>query len=304
MVSNKGTDEEERSSPRAQRGSLGRLMSRVASQLFGDDGVPPKPVTSEPVKQDESRGDAAVVSAPEQSDPRPGTVLKRSEQAKEAAQNLEQTLAHFESMLDALESQVHAGGPAAALGKRAAEPALNGAVERLERILNRLSTQAQRLSDGASDLAQVAGQMESRLGDVARAVREGAAAPRMVEAPTEAAPVETPEDVLEPEPVTPQAPAEPQFQPGDSAVDVVLAAVSGFQGLMDAQRALGALPQSEAASVTAFKNGEASLEVVLHSPVTAREIVWIRRSDKFGEDTERVPQPSEVTAAALVQACH
>jgi hypothetical protein len=193
--------------------------------------------------------------------------LKRSKQAAEAAQNLEQTLAHFESMLDALENQVHGNGPVAerpASGKRAAEPALNGTVERLESILNRLSTQAQRLSDGASDLAQVAGQMENRLGDVARAVREGIAAPRRAETPVEA-PLETPDDVLEP--------AEPQFQPGDSPMGVVLAAVSGFQGLMDAQRALSALPQTEAASVTAFKNGEASLEVVLRSPVTAREIV-------------------------------
>ncbi len=63
---------------------------------------------------------------------------------------------------------------------------------------------------------------------------------------------------------------------------VVLAAVSGFQGLMDAQRALSALPQTEAASVTAFKNGEASLEVVLRSPVTAREIVASVR-DSTGE---------------------
>lgn len=215
-----------------------------------------------------------MVSAPEQSDHRPGPVLKRK-QAEEAAQNLEQTLAHFESMLDALENQVHANSPVAeraASGKRAADPALNGTVERLESILNRLSTQAQRLSDGASDLAQVAGQMESRLSDVARAVREGVAAPRVAEAPAEV-PTETPEDVLEPEPKTPEEPAEPQFQPGDSPLGVVLAAVSGFQGLMDAQRALSALPQTEAASVTAFKNGEASLEVVLRSPVTAREIV-------------------------------
>ena len=54
---------------------------------------------------------------------------------------------------------------------------------------------------------------------------------------------------------------------------VVLAAVPGFQGLMDIQRALSGLPQTEGASVVAYKNGEASLEVVLNAPVAARQIV-------------------------------
>ena len=273
MVLKMGTDEEQRSSPRALRGSMSRLILRVASQLLGGSIVATEPVKRGPAKQDESLGDVANVSASEQPFPRHGPIVKRSNEAAEAAQNLEQTLAHFESMLDALESQVHGNGPAAtpapaSAGERDAEPGLNGTVERMENVLNRLASQAQRLSDGASDLAQVAGQMENRLADVARALREGVTAPRKVEAP-----VEAPEHVPEPEPETEAEPAEPQFQPGEKPLGVVLAAVSGFQGLMDAQRALSALEQTEAASVTAFKNGEASLEVVLRSPVTAREII-------------------------------
>jgi hypothetical protein len=70
-----------------------------------------------------------------------------------------------------------------------------------------------------------------------------------------------------------EAPAEePSFAPG-GAVGIVLAAVPGFQGLMDVQRALSALPETEAATVIAFKDGEASLEVTLRSAITARRLV-------------------------------
>ncbi len=42
---------------------------------------------------------------------------------------------------------------------------------------------------------------------------------------------------------------------------------------MDTQRALTGLPETDNASVVAFKNGEASLEVTLNAPVSARQIV-------------------------------
>lgn len=219
-----------------------------------------------------------MVSAPEQPFPVPSLGPKRSEQASEAADNLAQTLDHFESMLEALESHVQSNEPSsatlpdttpAATGS-ATTGTMNGTVERLEQMLNRLATQAQRLADGASDLAQVAGQMEGRLGEVARAVREAparepVAEPALIEDKGE---VETPEQVLEP-----AVPAEPQFDPANNPLSVALAGVPGFQGLMDAQRALTGLPETEGASVIAFKNGEAALEVVLNAPVTARQIV-------------------------------
>ncbi len=220
-----------------------------------------------------------MVSAPEQSFPKPDPVLERSKQAAEAAENLEQTLDHFEAMLEALESHVQPNGPSGAEPRSADATApaakrsgsagtMNGSVERLEKMLNRLATQAQRLADGASDLALVAGQMEGRLGEVARAVREAPAREPVAEPDLIEDKVGEPEGVLEPD-----APAEPQFDPANGPLSVALAGVPGFQGLMDAQRALTGLPETEGASVVAFKNGEASLEVVLLAPVTARQIV-------------------------------
>ncbi len=269
MVSNKGTEQEKHSKPRDERGSLGRLILRVASQLFGGTVVTTKPPTRAPVApKEETPGGTEMVSASQD--------LKRSKQASEAAENLEQTLDHFEAMLEALESHVQSddSSNAAVSGTNPAATgsgttgAMNGSIERLETMLNRLATQAQRLADGASDLAQVAGQMEGRLGEVARAVREAPARqPVSIEDKGEDK-HEVPEDVLEPD-----APAEPQFDPANSPLFVALAGVPGFQGLMDAQRALTGLPETEGASVVAFKNGEAALEVVLNAPVTARQIV-------------------------------
>ena len=216
-----------------------------------------------------------MASEPEQSYPGPGSIQKRSTQAAEAAENLEQTLDHFEGMLDALESHVQPDEPSSATVSGTTSAAtrsgttgtMNGTVERLEQMLNRLATQAQRLADGASDLALVAGQMEGRLGEVARAVREAPAREPVAEQVRNAE-IEPPEKVLEPD-----APAEPQFDPANSPLAVGLAGVPGFQGLMDAQRALTELAETDGASVVAFKNGEAALEVLLNAPVTARQIV-------------------------------
>ncbi|MCH7697660.1 MAG: hypothetical protein IH865_01790 [Chloroflexi bacterium] len=277
MVSNKGTDEDQLTKPRDERGSLGRLILRVASQLFGGTVVTTKPPTQDAAApKEETPGATDMASGPEQSYPEPGSVLKRSSQAAEAAENLGQTLDHFEAMLDALESHVQPGEPSSATVSGTTSAALrpgttgtmNGSVERLERMLNRLATQAQRLADGASDLALVAGEMEGRLGEVARAVREAPAREPVAQPALIEDEVEVPEKVLEPD-----APAEPQFDPADSPLSVALAGVPGFQGLMDAQRALTGLPEAEGASVVAFKNGEAALEVVLNAPVTARQIV-------------------------------
>ncbi len=217
-----------------------------------------------------------MAPGPEQSYPGPSSVHKRPTQATEAAENLKQTLDHFEAMLDALESHVQPGEPSSATVSGTTSVAtrsgttgtMNGTVERLEQMLNRLATQAQRLADGASDLALVAGQMEGRLGEVARSVRGAPAREPVAEQARIANEIEPPEKVLEPD-----APAEPQFDPANSPLFVALAGVPGFQGLMDAQRALTELAETEGASVVAFKNGEAALEVVLNAPVTARQIV-------------------------------
>ena len=54
---------------------------------------------------------------------------------------------------------------------------------------------------------------------------------------------------------------------------MIVNAVPGFQELMDMQRGLSDLAAVEGASVSSYRNGEASLELTLNAPVTAREII-------------------------------
>ncbi|MCH8162370.1 MAG: hypothetical protein IIB88_10820 [Chloroflexi bacterium] len=211
-------------------------------------------MTTKPTTKNEGRASTSVMPAPDHS-------------ALEAAENLEQTLEHFESMLEALENQVQESAKAdetseanASLEVADLKRTINEMFERLEGTLDRLTTQAERLSDGASDLAEMAGRIEGRMNEITRALREASSAQPAQPAPAAAAPA-------------PATPVEPRFQPGQTPMSVVLAAVPGFQGLMDVQRALSGLPQTEGASVVAYKNGEASLEVVLNAPVAARQIV-------------------------------
>ena len=206
-------------------------------------------MTTKPTTKNEGRASTSVMPAPDHS-------------ALEAAENLEQTLEHFESMLEALENQVQESAKTdvpseanASLEVADLKRTINEMFERLEGTLDRLTTQAERLSDGASDLAEMAGRIEGRMNEITRALREASSAQPAQQAPAAATPVE------------------PRFQPGQTPMSVVLAAVPGFQGLMDVQRALTGLPQTEGASVVAYKNGEASLEVVLNAPVAARQIV-------------------------------
>jgi len=214
-------------------------------------------VTTKPTTKNEGQASTSMMPAPDHS-------------AAEAAENLEQTLEHFESMLEALENQVQesakadvASGADASLEVADLKRTINEMFERLEGTLDRLTTQAERLSDGASDLAETAGRVEGRMNEITRALREASTQPvQPAPAAAHAAPA--------PAPATP---VEPQFRPGASPMGVVLAAVPGFQGLMDVQRALSGLPQTEGASVVAYKNGEASLEVVLNAPLAARQIV-------------------------------
>jgi len=121
---------------------------------------------------------------------------------------------------------------------------LGDVFQHLDDVLSRLDGEARRLAETSSRLADVAGRLEDRLTD-GRTPATG----ELEEAPEQ----------------------EPSFSPG--TVGIVLAAVPGFQGLMDVQRALSALPETEAATVIAFKDGEASLEVTLRSAIPARGLV-------------------------------
>ena len=73
---------------------------------------------------------------------------------------------------------------------------------------------------------------------------------------------------------TPQLPdLEPTFPPGGEGVDVTIAAVPGFQGLMDVQRALVRLPHVQGAAVRRYQDDEAAIQLVLSQPMTASTVV-------------------------------
>jgi hypothetical protein len=164
--------------------------------------------------------------------------------AAEATLILEQALAQVESMPKELAEL---------------KAALRGVLERLDEAMQHLGSEASRLSQEAANLAVVAERLEQHVGDLTQGLGGGAAE--------------------QPEASAPSTAGEPLFEAGDGALGIVLAAVPGFQGLMDAQRALSGLPSAIGASVVAFRNGEASLELHLQSPVSAREIVEsVRRS--------------------------
>jgi hypothetical protein len=71
----------------------------------------------------------------------------------------------------------------------------------------------------------------------------------------------------------PQLPEmEPSFAPGGEGIDVTIAAVPGFQGLMELQRALVRLPQVQSAAVRRYQDDEAVIQLVLSQPMTASAI--------------------------------
>lgn len=71
----------------------------------------------------------------------------------------------------------------------------------------------------------------------------------------------------------PQLPEmEPSFAPGGEGIDVTIAAVPGFQGLMELQRALVRLPQVQGAAVRRYQDDEAAIQLVLSQPMAASAI--------------------------------
>jgi uncharacterized coiled-coil protein SlyX len=65
---------------------------------------------------------------------------------------------------------------------------------------------------------------------------------------------------------------EPAFAAGGEGIDVTIAAVPGFQGLMEIQRALVRLPQVQSAAVRRYQDDEAAIQLVLSQPMTASAI--------------------------------
>lgn len=72
---------------------------------------------------------------------------------------------------------------------------------------------------------------------------------------------------------TPHLPElERAFAPGGEGIDVTIASVPGFQGLMELQRALVRLPQVQSAAVRKYQDDEAAIQLVLSQPMTATAI--------------------------------
>jgi len=69
------------------------------------------------------------------------------------------------------------------------------------------------------------------------------------------------------------APEEPCFQPGGEGLSLTIIGVSGFQALMEIQKALTALDQIAHASVERFQEGDSRLLLALTAPVTASELL-------------------------------
>jgi hypothetical protein len=119
-------------------------------------------------------------------------------------------------------------------------------LERFSSVLTRLVHHTEQLAERMSELTEaVTAIAEQR--------------PRGPQAPPAAAKPQLPE-------------MEPSFAPGGEGIDVTIAAVPGFQGLMEVQRALVRLPQVQSAAVRRYQDDEAAIQLVLSQPMTASAI--------------------------------
>lgn len=116
----------------------------------------------------------------------------------------------------------------------------------------------ERFSDILGQLVEHNQSLAARMADLAAAVANLAQTPAALPAPAAAKP-HLPE-------------LEPTFASGGEGIDVTIAAVPGFQGLMEIQRALVRLPQVQSAAVRRYQDDEAAIQLVLSQPMTAAAI--------------------------------
>ncbi len=119
-------------------------------------------------------------------------------------------------------------------------------------------TTLERFSDILGQLVEHNQSLAARMADLADAVAQLAEAPAAQPVPAAAKP-HLPE-------------LEPTFAAGGEGIDVTIAAVPGFQGLMEIQRALVRLPQVQSAAVRRYQDDEAAIQLVLSQPMTAAAI--------------------------------
>jgi len=128
-----------------------------------------------------------------------------------------------------------------------------------DRAEDRMDHDRRFLTEQVASLTRSVERLERRLEDLP-ASRAPATAPGQPPAPpAEAAP--TPEET------------EPAFMPSSEGLTLVISSVPGFQGLMEAQRALTRMPAIEGASVERYFDGEARVVLTLSQPVTASRLV-------------------------------
>lgn len=181
---------------------------------------------------------------------------RRVRSAAESAKLLEHALEQFESTLGRLEARGGNSGGEPRPHEDEDDRDERRALRRVDDALEELARETRRLADEAERMTLIAERLEAR---IERPLESAAPWPDRPGAP-----------VVAPEPAV--AP-EPRFEPAEEPLRLVLAAVPGFQGLMDAQRALAGLEAADGASVVAYRNGEASLEVALLESLSASEIV-------------------------------
>jgi hypothetical protein len=172
------------------------------------------------------------------------TQHKDHEAVEKAARILAQAL---------MEAEVVLGAERDAAAERRAQvmpPALLETLERFSDVMVRLVEHTEHLANSVADLTEAVASMAD-----ARAT-----APLPGNAGTN----------IQPKPQLPEM--EPSFAPGGEGVDVSIAAVPGFQGLMDVQRALVTLPQVQSAAVRRYQDEEAAIQLILRQPMSATQV--------------------------------
>jgi hypothetical protein len=129
-----------------------------------------------------------------------------------------------------------------------------------ERAQDRMDEERRYLSEQVSLLSRSDERLERRLEELAASLAKLQSG---VQPPETAAAEMTP----------PPEEREPEFTPGEAPLTLVVSSVPGFQGLMEAQRALMRLSSIEGASVERYFDGEARIVLTLKEPVTAGQLV-------------------------------
>jgi hypothetical protein len=136
-----------------------------------------------------------------------------------------------------------------------------------QRIPPQLVETLDRFGDVLSKLVEMTERLGDRVNDLTGAV--GALATAQELAATALAEAQEARDTQ----AKPQLPElEGSYAPGGEGVDVTIAAVPGFQGLMEVQRTLVRMPQVQSASVRRYQDDEAAIQLVLSQPMTPTAI--------------------------------